>query len=158
MPAESPLRANEANSIWHAAVPAFFSSSFPEQRLSLIPTPHPLFVFAPRPPSSAFFSPHVLVFGLASPRRGDWGRERDRVESMEVELCKCDNNRTSIRKKVKFQGYGRLLENGGRRRSSPASFLRKLKEPMMGKGHARERRRPFERNLNFPAPDSVVRN
>lgn len=61
------------------------------------------------------------------------------------ELCKCDNNRMSIRKKVKFHRYW----IGCRFYQAKSFLLEKLKAMMAAGAEWRATRRSFERNLNF---------
>lgn len=61
------------------------------------------------------------------------------------ELCKCDNNRMSIRKKVKFHRYW----IGCRFYQAKSFLLGKLKAMMAAGAEWRATRRSFERNLNF---------
>lgn len=61
------------------------------------------------------------------------------------ELCKCDNNRMSIRKKVKFLRYW----IGCWFYQTKSFLLEKLKAMMAAGAKWRTTRRSFERNLNF---------
>lgn len=162
MPAESPLRANEANSIWHAAVPAFFSRSFDDVfPFSLLSSPVAcsldLFYWLRLAQPAVLRSRPCLLVSILETRRQKRRRERNLTRDAGVSYA----NAT-----ITERQSGRKLSSRDTRLTAGSTspdqvFLSvKVKEGNDGRGGWMTSCTllSFERNLNFLTRDSIVRD